>query len=88
MAGDDIDDADALLVAAGEKGGAGRAADGAIGMEIGEGESAGCHAFEVRGFYPAIAVDRGISVAEVVGHDDDNVRRVGVGDADCQKEKQ
>lgn len=72
VANDDVDDAGALLVATGEKSGAGRAAHRGVGMEVGKGHSFPCHALDPGRLDPAI-VELQVAATEVVREDDDDV---------------
>lgn len=65
------------MVAAGEDGGAGGGADGIAGVKMGEFDPALGKRVEVRGLDDRVAVESGVSVAEIVGHDENDVRGCG-----------
>ena len=54
---------------------AGGGTDGTAGVGLGEADAFGGEAVEVRSFDPFLAVTAEIAVAEVVGHDENDVRR-------------
>ena len=66
-----------VLVAPGDQPGASRRADRAAGVEVGQHHAGGGQPVEVRRLDPA-GVRADVAVAEVVGHDEDDVRRLPV----------
>ncbi len=70
-----VEDGDAVRIAAREEGGAGGAADGLGDVKAGEPEALGGHAVDMRGVDVGRSVAPEVAVAQVVGQDDDDVRR-------------
>ena len=65
-----------LLVAPGQERRPGRAADSSVGMIVGEANARAGEGIEVWCLVGGVAVAAELTVAEVVGHDDDEVRFV------------
>ena len=72
----------AVLIAAGDEGDAGGAADGGVCVGLGEAHAFGGEAVDVEGLVFAAAIAGDVGVAEIVGHDVDDVgrRRGGFGE--------
>ncbi|MDX2151639.1 MAG: hypothetical protein SFV54_12955 [Bryobacteraceae bacterium] len=67
-------DAGVACVEAGHQAAAGRRADGAAGVGLGEAHAFGGHAVEVRGLNVSLAVAADVSPGEVIGEDEDDIR--------------
>ncbi len=62
-------------VITGHKRGAGGGADGAAGVRLSEADAFGGHAIKVGRLDPFLTITAEIAVAEVIGHDENDVRR-------------
>ena len=66
-------DREAVLIAAGEEGGARGGTDAAVGVGLGETDALGGEPVEVGRLVVAAAIAGEVGVAEVVGHDEEDV---------------
>ncbi len=72
MTCNDINNPHPLLVATGQECRSRRAADGAIGMEIGKGQALRGHAINLGGLDPSIK-KAGVSISQIIGQNDYDV---------------